>query len=113
MANTHFSGPVYSTNGFVAGSGLKITAILGASAALNFASIAAAASEDLTITVTGASVNNVVSLGLPAAPAAGLVFNAFVSAADTVIVRASNITGVAVDAASATYSVVVTQVAAA
>ena len=113
MANTHFSGPIISTNGFVAGSGLKITAILGASAALNFASIAAAASEDLTITVTGASVNNVVSLGLPAAPAAGLVFNAFVSAADTVIVRASNITGVAVDAASATYSVVVTQVAAA
>ena len=111
--STTFSGPIVSTGGFTAGSGLKLTAVLGASAALNFASIAAAASEDLTITLAGASVNNVVSLGLPAAPAAGLVFNAFVSAANTVTVRASNITGVAVDAASATYSVVVTQVAAA
>jgi hypothetical protein len=109
--STTFSGPIISTNGFAAGTGLTIIAVLGASAALNFASIAAAASEDLTITVAGAAVNNVVSLGLPTAPAAGLVFDAFVSAADTVTIRASNITGTAVDAASATYSVVVTQVA--
>ena len=108
--STTFSGPIISTNGFTAGTGLTVTNVLGASATLNFASIAAAASEDLTITVTGANANNVVALGLPAAPAAGLVFNAFVSAADTVTVRASNITGSAVDAASATYSAVVFQV---
>ncbi|QGH72188.1 MAG: hypothetical protein [Caudovirales sp. ctOwN3] len=109
--STTFTGPVNSTNGFKPGTGLTITNVLGASAALNFGSIAAAASEDLTITVTGAAVNNVVSMGLPAAPEAGLVFNAFVSAANTVTIRATNITGSAVDAASATYSVVVTQVA--
>lgn len=107
--STTFSGPIVSTGGFTAGSGLKLTAVLGASAALNFASIATTASEDLTITVAGAAVNDAVSLGLPAAPTAGLVFNAFVSATNTVTVRASNITGSAVDAASATYRVVVTQ----
>ncbi|MBP9100482.1 MAG: hypothetical protein KBF68_03705 [Nitrosomonas sp.] len=78
-------------------------ACLTATAALNFASIAAAASEDLTITVAGAAVGDSVSLGLPAAPTAGIVFNAFVSAANTVTVRATNITAAPVDPASATY----------
>ena len=76
---------------------------LSATAALDFASIAAAASADLTIAVPGAAVNDAVSLGLPAAPTAGLVFQAFVSAADTVTVRATNIAAAPVDAASATY----------
>ncbi len=76
---------------------------LTATAALDFLAIAAAASADLTIAVLGAAVNDAVSLGLPAAPTAGLVFQAFVSAAGVVTVRATNITAVAVDAASATY----------
>lgn len=76
---------------------------LTATAALDFASIAAAASEDKTIAVAGAAVGDAVSLGLPAAPTAGLVFQCFVSAADVVTVRATNITAGAVDAASATY----------
>lgn len=80
---------------------------LTATAALNFASINAAASADLTITVAGAAVNDSVALGLPAAPTAGIVFNAFVSAANTVTVRATNITAGAVDPASATYRVTV------
>lgn len=77
--------------------------VLSATAALDFASIAAAASADLTITVAGAAVGDAVALGLPAAPAAGLVFFGFVSAANTVTVRAMNITGSGVDAALATY----------
>lgn len=80
---------------------------LTATAALDFAAIAAAASADLTIAVLGAAVGDSVSLGLPAAPAAGLVFNTFVSAAGVVTVRASNITAAPVDAASATYRVTV------
>jgi len=83
------------------------TQVLTASATLDFASIAAAASEDLTITVTGAAVGDSVTLGLPAAPTAGIVFNNFVSAADTVTVRATNITGGAVDPASADYTAMV------
>lgn len=78
---------------------------LDGSAALDFPSIAAGAQQSLTITVTGAAVGDPVSLGLPASPAAGVTFNAFVSAADTVTVRASNITGSSVDPASATYKV--------
>lgn len=81
--------------------------IITATAALDFPSIAANAKADLTITVTGATVGDAVFLGLPAAPAAGLVFNAFVSAANTVTVRASNTSAAPVDAASATYRVVV------
>jgi hypothetical protein len=107
MATTTFSGPVVSLNGFIAGSGATISKVLSASAALDFASISAASQGNLTITVTGAAVGDEVILALPAAPTAGLVFNAFVSAADTVTVRASNITGSPIDAASATYGVVV------
>lgn len=87
--------------------GERVEAVLLGSATLDFGPIAAAAQADLTITVTGAAVNDDVSLGLPAAPAAGIVFNAFVSAANTVTIRATNITAATVDPASATYKVAV------
>lgn len=77
-------------------------------ATLDFGSISAAASADLTITVTGASTGDSVALGLPSAPTAGIIFQGFVSASNTVTVRATNITGIAVDPASATYRATVT-----
>lgn len=80
---------------------------LTATAALDFPSIAAAAKADLTIAVPGAAVGDAVMLGLPAAPAAGLIFNAFVSAAGVVTVRASNTSSGAVDEASMTFRAVV------
>jgi hypothetical protein len=107
MARTTFSGPVVSENGFIVGSGSQITKVLSGSASLNFGSIATTASADLTITVTGAAVGDEVIMALPAAPAAGIVFNAFVSAANTVTIRATNVTGLSVDPAAATYGVVV------
>jgi hypothetical protein len=107
MALTTFSGPVRSLNGFIAGNGNTITKVLSATASLDFTSISAASQASLTITVTGAAVGDEVIMALPAAPAAGLVFNAFVSAADTVTIRASNISGSPVDAAAATYGVIV------
>jgi hypothetical protein len=107
MGTTTFSGPVVSQNGFIVGSGSTITKVLSASASLNFASIPAVSQADLTITVTGAVVGDEVIMALPAAPAAGIVFNAFVSAANTVTIRASNITASAVDPAAATYGVIV------
>ena len=107
MARTTFSGPIASQNGFVGATGATLSAVLLGSSSLNFPSIASTASADLTITVTGAAVGDEVAMALPAAPTAGLVFNAFVSAADTVTIRASNITGSPVDAAAATYSVLV------
>lgn len=107
MAATHFSGPVVSDNGFVVGSGATVSKLLSASASLDFGSISAGAQADLTITVTGAAAGNEVIMALPAAPAAGIVFNAFVSAANTVTVRASNISGSPVNPSPATYGVVV------
>jgi predicted RecA/RadA family phage recombinase len=84
-----------------------LEAVLTATQALDFPSIAAAASADLTVAVAGAVVGDAVLLGRPAAPTAGLIFQAFVSAADTVTVRATNITAGAVDAASQTFRVTV------
>lgn len=78
-------------------------AALFASAALNFAEVAAAGQQELTITVTGAAVGDGVVLAPPAAPEAGLVFNGRVSATNTVTVRASNITASPIDPASATW----------
>lgn len=91
------------------GSSTLLTKLLSATAALDFGSISAASQADLTITVTGALVGDSVALGLPAAPTAGIVFNAFVSASDTVKVRATNITAGVIDPASATYRVTVFQ----
>lgn len=76
-----------------------------AAATLNFPAIAAGASADLTIPLSGALVNDPVVLSLPAAVPVGLVFNAFVSAVNVVTVRATNITAAAIDAAAGTYSV--------
>lgn len=111
MGRTTFSSTLIAKDGFAGDStsahAIAVADWLRNTAALDFASIAAAASADLTITVTGAAVGDSVALALPAAPTAGLVFFAFVSAADTVTVRAMNITAGAVDAASATYGVIV------
>jgi hypothetical protein len=107
MALTTFSGPVRSLNGFISGNGATITKVLSGSASLDFGSISAATQANLTITVTGAAVGDEVIMALPAAPAAGLVFNAFVSATNTVTIRASNISGSPVDPAAATYGVIV------
>ena len=86
-----------------------IVADYSATAALDFGSIAAGASEDLTITVTGAtdSAACAVALRLPTAPTAGIIYQAFVSAANTVTVRATNITLISVDPSSQTIGVIV------
>lgn len=76
---------------------------------LNFGSIAAGASADLTVEVLTARVGQNVSLSLPAAIDAGLVFNAFVSADDTVTVRCTNTTGSPIDPAAAFFTVCVHQ----
>lgn len=96
-----------NTEVLTVGSSARLKKLLTATSNLNFASIAAAGTASLTITVTGAAVGDSVALGLPAAPDAGIVFNAYVSATDTVTVRASNLTAGAIDPASATYRVTV------
>ena len=70
-------------------------------ATLDFPSVAAASHEDLTITVTGAGLSDSVILGYT--PTTGIIYTGFVSSADTVTVRATNITAGAVDPASGTF----------
>lgn len=78
-----------------------------ATATLDFPSIAAQSSADLTITVTGAATGDRVALGPPINLNAGLVPYGFVSAADTVTVRVTNVTAGALDPTSAGWKVAV------
>ena len=77
-----------------------------ATAALDFPSISAGLSADLTIALTGAAVGDIV-VAAPPVLVAGLGYSAFVSAADTVTVRLINNTAGAVDAASQSWTVAV------
>lgn len=85
-------------------------AALKGSAAFTFNAIASN-SEGVatnTLTVTGAAVGDPVVLGLPAAPPAGFTYHAYVSAPNTVSVRANNLAGgTGAGAADATINVIV------
>lgn len=63
------------------------------------------AQSDVSVPVGGAKVNDIVNLGLPAAPTAGIVYQAFVSAANTVKIRATNTSGGTIDPAAATFRI--------
>jgi hypothetical protein len=84
---------------------------LTAAASLDFPSTDAGAVSNLTVTVTGAALNDVVSLGVPngSVPLTG-DFSAWVSAANTVTVRyTNNSTTTAQDPAVNTFKVFVTK----
>jgi parallel beta-helix repeat protein len=74
-------------------------------AVLNFASIAAGGSSEMTVTVLGSIAGDLVHIGPPASLEAGLIANARVSATDTVTIRLANITASPIDPASATWKV--------
>ena len=81
---------------------------LTASAALDFASTAAQNHTDLTITVTGAALNDPVILGVPnGSVLANSCFTAFVSTTDTVTVRFNNYSAGVLDPALGTFKVIV------
>jgi len=83
------------------------TEILRGTGDLDFGSIAAQSKADLTITVTGAAVGDPVFFGVFAIPPTGIVLQAFVSATDTVTIRATNVTSSPIDPDSANYKVLV------
>lgn len=82
--------------------------IPGMSASLNFPSIAAHTQSILTASVVGARGGDVV-LVQPATYHAGILFNGYVTADDTVSIVATNITGAAVDPAADIFSIIVFQ----
>lgn len=82
-----FATNLYATNLIING-GATVTKILSATATLNF-DLTALTVEDLTITVTGAADGDVVTLGVPnGSVTTSVQYSAWVSAADTVTVRA-------------------------
>jgi hypothetical protein len=83
--------------------GTAIQAILSSTNVLDFPSIPANSATNLTVTVTGAGVGDSVSLGTPATLIGGLTVMGYVSAPDTVTVRAANSTTGPIDPASGTY----------
>lgn len=87
--------------------GARFTKLLTNKSSLNFGSISSGASEDLTITVSGATVSNPVVLGLPSNPTGGIIYMGFVSASDTVTVRATNITSSPINPPAQTFGVYV------
>lgn len=84
--------------------GNAITKSLGGSATIDFASVTTTCVDSNAITVTGAVAGDVCLVGPPASATANLSFTCYVSAADSVKVRACA-AGTAADAASATYYV--------
>jgi hypothetical protein len=82
-----------------------VTIITG-SAALNFGSIGGHDEETLNITVTGASVGDVVSLGIPvSAMVTHAQYNVYVSDTNVVSVRCYNNNGGTINPPSATFNV--------
>lgn len=79
------------------------TAMLANTATLDFPSIPAQDTAELTITVTGAAVGDAVLLGPPSTFIADLSATGYVSATNTVTVRLANPTAAAIDPASATW----------
>jgi hypothetical protein len=108
IANAALQNGLVATTTFkVKSTGTAVTKLLSVATTLDFPNTLAVTSSDMTITVTGAAVGDAVFIGLPAAPTAGFIFQGFVSAADTVTIRATNFTAGALNPASATYRVTV------
>lgn len=92
--------------------GRAFSGILTAVATLNFPNTAAQTSSDLTITVPGAALGDVVALGAPNGSVnADSCFTAWVSAANVVTCRFNNYSAGAIDPASGSFRVLVFKVA--
>jgi hypothetical protein len=90
--------------GTIQANGVPVATRLTNTAALNFSSVSAQSFVDLTLTVTGAATGDAVALGTPTeAVTAGIAYTAWVSATNTVTVRAHNYTAGPLDPASGTF----------
>ena len=97
------------TTGLSVGGGDTVLKILTGAATLNFGSVSTNSAADLTITVTGAGTNSVVILGLPPGAHTNIVYTGFVSATNTVTVRAQNISLEDTDPAAGSFRATVLQ----
>lgn len=86
---------------------VTLLGVLTATATLDFPSIGANDTAQLTMTVTGAATGDAVFIGLPSTINTGLVATGFVSATNTVAIRLHNTSGGSIDPASSTFRAVV------
>jgi hypothetical protein len=94
------------------GTGTTINGIISTTAALAFPSVGGnGGTQNLTVTVNGAAVGDDVNIVEADGNfiSAGLVLRAIVTSANTVTVRATNVTSAAITPASGTYRVTVTR----
>jgi hypothetical protein len=86
------------------GGTFHLTKSLSGTTTYDFASIATTVTATTTVTVSGAVVADSVILTVQT-PTDGIVYDAYVSSANTVTIRATNIKTVAVDPANSLYTV--------
>jgi hypothetical protein len=108
LKNTGTAGSYYKVTTDAQGRVTAGTALLTGSATLDFPSTAAQSSSELTITVSGASDGDVVSIGVPNASSnANSCYTARVSATNTVTVKFNNYSAAAIDPASGVFKVTI------
>jgi hypothetical protein len=81
--------------------------ILSVSQVMDYGSIAAGSSVEATVTVTGAATTDLAIVNFPTAMNTGLIWQATVSAANTVSIRVANTTASAIDPTAKTVLVMV------
>lgn len=92
-----------NTSTITVGGGTEVNGIVLASAALNF-DLTAVTFQDLTITLAGVGVNDTVALGIPNGSILDeVLYSAWISATNTVTVRAAKVSATARDPASGTF----------
>lgn len=92
----------------ISSTGTLIDGHWSATATLDFGSIAANSTSELTITVTGAADGDMVTATPANGIESGLIWSAYVSSANTVTVRLANVTTSAIDPASRSWRASVT-----
>lgn len=99
-----------ATSGVSINAGSAVKRQISATATLDWGSIAASTDSDLTITVAGATVGDVVQLGPPSTLEANLAISYYaVTATNTVTIRLRNLNAVgAIDPASKTWRAAIT-----
>jgi len=108
VAGIRVDGRAYGTNGSVAADFAtvgQLPIIYTATATLDFPSTSANNSSELTISVSGAAIGNVVTVGPPATELAGVCFTGRVTAAGVVTLKCNNYSASVKDPASGSYTV--------
>ena len=74
-------------------------------ATITWTAIAPQTTQDQTVALTGATINDNAIIGPPASVTSGILFSAFVSGSDAITVRAANVTSGTITPAAAAYRV--------